>query len=241
MRAQCLDVIYYMFNTALNHPPGTFYAYSNFGCCSSPFSSLRLPPPLLFRSSHSLRSLVSCPFHVFIALAVAPPDLRVARHRYCILGRIIEVVTGKSYEQAVRELLLDPAGVRRSEMYQGATQYQDTRTYEAEYECPGCNLATSVFPNVQEQVPNPYGAWHLEVGLPPRFFVLPPTPPALFSARMLSLSPFSALLPPRPDGTTPPDYAARISHTCAAPGDGCAWRLGRIGTGQRPFAPQTTL
>lgn len=109
---QCLDVIYYMFNTALNHPPGTFYAYSNFG--------------------------------------------------YCILGRIIEVVTGKSYEQAVRELLLDPAGVRRSEMYQGATQYQDTRTYEAEYECPGCNLATSVFPNVQEQVPNPYGAWHLE-------------------------------------------------------------------------------
>ena len=81
---------------------------------------------------------------------------------FCILGRIMAHITGKSYEQAVRTLFLDPAGVDRRQMYVGATQLKDIPGYESEYYCPECSPATSVFPDEPDPVPNPYGGWHLE-------------------------------------------------------------------------------
>jgi CubicO group peptidase (beta-lactamase class C family) len=81
---------------------------------------------------------------------------------YCILGRVIEQVTGLNYEEAVRQVLLDPAGVSRDEMYIGSTQLIDIPEPETEYYCPGCPLVDSVFPSETDQVPNPYGDWYIE-------------------------------------------------------------------------------
>ena len=64
---------------------------------------------------------------------------------YCILGRVIEKITGLQYEEAVRQVLLDPAGVSRDEMYIGSTQLVDIPAGESEYLCPGCPLVGSVF------------------------------------------------------------------------------------------------
>merc|ERR1719265_1570280 len=87
---------------------------------------------------------------------------RYSNFGYCVLGRVLESATGRSYEQAVREALLDPAGVNPWEMYLGHTLLEEIRENETEYYCPNCPLANSVFPKVDGQVQNPYGAWSLE-------------------------------------------------------------------------------
>jgi len=51
---------------------------------------------------------------------------------YCVLGRVIEAVCGKPYEQAVRELVLAPAGVR--DMHIGASVLKGRRANEVAYE-----------------------------------------------------------------------------------------------------------
>mmetsp|Transcript_40949 Transcript_40949/g.98762 ORF Transcript_40949/g.98762 Transcript_40949/m.98762 type:complete len:458 (+) Transcript_40949:127-1500(+) len=79
---------------------------------------------------------------------------------YCILGEIIKEVTGMDYEDAVRQYLLDPAGVSHNEMYVGATLLEDQPENESEYYEP--QMVESVFPDVTEPVPRPYGGWYHE-------------------------------------------------------------------------------
>jgi len=64
---------------------------------------------------------------------------------YTLLSRVIEIVTGKGYEQAVRELFLDDSGVARSESYLGSSLVSKMPPYESEYYCPGCPMTDSCF------------------------------------------------------------------------------------------------
>ena len=50
---------------------------------------------------------------------------------YCVLGRVIEAVHGKPYEQAVRELVLQPAGVR--DMRVGASDREGRHANDVDY------------------------------------------------------------------------------------------------------------
>ncbi|GMI02353.1 hypothetical protein TrVE_jg9023 [Triparma verrucosa] len=103
---------------------------------------------------------------------------------YCILGRVIEMVVGGpdsvfddgsmsysgiSYEEAVRNLIMDPAGIPRSEFYMGSSLLSEIPDAEAEYTCTdltgniGCDTdvtPTSVFPG-EPFAPAPYGRWSM--------------------------------------------------------------------------------
>jgi uncharacterized protein (TIGR03437 family) len=80
---------------------------------------------------------------------------------YCILGRVIEKLTGVTYEQYVREEILAPMGI--TTMRIGHTLPEGRASGETRYYMPaGAALARSVFPPVGANVPRPYGSWHLE-------------------------------------------------------------------------------
>lgn len=80
---------------------------------------------------------------------------------YCLLGRIIEHVTGKPYEASVQALVLQPAGITRMRL--GRTRLADLATREVHYyPPPGAKPVNSVFPDVKEPVPSPYGGYYLE-------------------------------------------------------------------------------
>ncbi len=78
---------------------------------------------------------------------------------YCLLGRVIEKVSGLSYESYVQSNLLKPLGIRT--MRVGATRLNGRVPNEVRYYANG--EAKSVFQSdLGEKVPAPYGAWHLE-------------------------------------------------------------------------------
>lgn len=89
-----------------------------------------------------------------------------ARHAYsnfgyCLLGRVIERVTGRSYEGSVRRLVLRPAGIRRMRL--GRTRAQHRAEAEVRYyPPPGAETVASVFPDVKQPVPSPYGRFYIE-------------------------------------------------------------------------------
>jgi N-acyl-D-amino-acid deacylase len=104
-------IIRYMFTQPLDFPPGTRFAYSNFG--------------------------------------------------YCVLGRVIERVTGESYRDFVRANVLKPMGI--TDMRLGRTERKFRAENEAEYyDFPGAWLMSSVFPFVREPVALPDGGFYLE-------------------------------------------------------------------------------
>jgi N-acyl-D-amino-acid deacylase len=105
------DVITVMLSQPVQHAPGTYYAYSNFG--------------------------------------------------YCLLGRIIEQVSGTSYEQYVQQNILKPLGIGRQKL--GATLQSDVTNGEVSYyDYSGAPLVHSVFPSVPSLVPAPYGGHFME-------------------------------------------------------------------------------
>ena len=80
---------------------------------------------------------------------------------YCILGRVVEKITGKSYFEAMKELVLDPAGI--SGMRLGRTRLANRADGEVRYyDYLGAPLAPSVFPGDEGSVPWPYGGFYLE-------------------------------------------------------------------------------
>lgn len=80
---------------------------------------------------------------------------------YCILGRVIEKITGKSYFEAMKELVFDPAGT--TGMRLGRTRLANRADGEVRYyDYLGAPLAPSVFPGEEELVPWPYGGFYLE-------------------------------------------------------------------------------
>lgn len=78
---------------------------------------------------------------------------------YCLLGRIIELRSGQSYETYVKEHLLAPLGITRMQV--GRTRLEGRADGEVRYYHP--SHGTSDFPaDLEQVVPEPYGAWHLE-------------------------------------------------------------------------------
>jgi N-acyl-D-amino-acid deacylase len=72
---------------------------------------------------------------------------------YCVLGRIIEDVSGKSYEQFVKDEVLTPLGITRMRI--GHSLPEDRATGEVCYYDP--HLSRSVWhPDSPEKAPNPY-------------------------------------------------------------------------------------
>ena len=79
---------------------------------------------------------------------------------YCVLGRVIEKASGMSYEQYVRQHVLEPIGIH--DMRLGRTLEQDRAPGEVHYYQDDLGLSPSIFPDGARMVPNPYGAWCLE-------------------------------------------------------------------------------
>ncbi len=79
---------------------------------------------------------------------------------YCVLGRIIEAVTGQSYEAYVTHRILGPVGITR--MHIGSTLASAAADGEVRYYgYPDQPLAYTVISDNPETVPWPYGGFHL--------------------------------------------------------------------------------
>ncbi len=78
---------------------------------------------------------------------------------FCILGRVIEKVTGQTYGAAVQKHVFQPLGVKHTELGHTLT----TATNEVKYYDEKKRTGKAVMgPNLGKQVPLPYGAWYLE-------------------------------------------------------------------------------
>ena len=79
---------------------------------------------------------------------------------YCVLGRVIERVSGLPYEEYVKRLVLAPAGIRRMRL--GASRLAGRAAGEVRYYMPDGGVTQSVFREPVGDVPWPYGGFHLE-------------------------------------------------------------------------------
>ncbi len=78
---------------------------------------------------------------------------------YCLLGRVIEAVTGQAYADFVKQEVLAPLGITRPLL--GRTRTRSD--YEVRYHEDYLDSSESVFAdNLGDKVPPPYGAWNLE-------------------------------------------------------------------------------
>jgi len=78
---------------------------------------------------------------------------------YCLLGRVIETLTGQTYENCVKENVLAPLEIRSMRIGKTRPEQQDAN--EVRYYDPG--KGPSVFAvDLNEPVPSPCGAWYLE-------------------------------------------------------------------------------
>lgn len=78
---------------------------------------------------------------------------------YCVLGRAIEAVSGRSYEAFVADELLESLGISRMQV--GATRPDRRVTDEVRYyDHDHAPRVDSVFPD-EGQVPRPYGEFHV--------------------------------------------------------------------------------
>ena len=78
---------------------------------------------------------------------------------YCVLGRILEKVSGESYEACVKRSVLEPMGISRMRL--GKTRLEDRAKDEVAYRQPGSKAERSVFGG-EGAVDWPYGGFHLE-------------------------------------------------------------------------------
>lgn len=79
---------------------------------------------------------------------------------YCVLGRIIEVISGQPYEKFMQRHVLAPAGIRRMRI--GATLDGRQSKNEVRYYTKDEKLTDNIFPDGPRRVTWPYGGFHLE-------------------------------------------------------------------------------
>ncbi|MDB4439337.1 beta-lactamase family protein [Planctomicrobium sp.] len=78
---------------------------------------------------------------------------------YCLLGRVVEKISGQTYEEYVQESVLKPLGVKTMRI--GKTKLSGRVDSEVRYYHQG--RAKSVFQeNLGKVVPSAYGGWYLE-------------------------------------------------------------------------------
>jgi N-acyl-D-amino-acid deacylase len=78
---------------------------------------------------------------------------------YCVLGRLIEKVSGHSYEEQVRRSILNPLGMKHTRV--GKTLLAQRAPGEVKYYDKHRDIAV-VGPDRGKKVPLPYGAWYIE-------------------------------------------------------------------------------
>ena len=79
---------------------------------------------------------------------------------YCLLGRLIEKLTGQSYENFVKQQVLAPMKIRRMRL--GASLESERAEGEVKYYTPDNRTGASVFPSHPGKVQAPYGSFCLE-------------------------------------------------------------------------------
>lgn len=79
-----------------------------------------------------------------------------SNYGYMLLGRIIEKVTGKKYQDYVRQTVLAPRGITRMRLGKSRTKVTGEAPYYSTY------TGATVFDNSGTKVPYPYGAFNLE-------------------------------------------------------------------------------
>jgi len=80
---------------------------------------------------------------------------------YCVLGRVIEQVSGESYQEYVQSQILAPIGIETMRL--GHSRLADRDPAEVRYyECGDPSPAESVFLDDPGRVPWPYGGFYLE-------------------------------------------------------------------------------
>jgi len=122
------------------------------------FQSVRFAKALEVRSPAGSNDVIRCMLGQRMDFE---PGERYAysNYGYCLLGRVIEAVTSESYEDYVRNHVLAPLGIHSMRI--GKTRLDERHGDEVRYYDP--RKGPSVFEeDLNEQVPQPYGAWHLE-------------------------------------------------------------------------------
>ena len=81
-----------------------------------------------------------------------------SNYGYLLLGRIIEAITGGSYEDHVRATILAPLGIARPCLARTLPEHRHSSelTYHSNHS------GKTVFDASGRQVPSPYGAWNIE-------------------------------------------------------------------------------
>lgn len=79
---------------------------------------------------------------------------------YCVLGQVIEKVSGQAYDAYVKTQILEPIGV--DDMRLGQSLLADQAEGEVHYYAREPDNTRSVFPEIWEPVPWPYGGFYLE-------------------------------------------------------------------------------
>lgn len=105
------------------------------------------------------------PAEVIKVMSGAPLDFipgeryAYSNYGYCLLGRVIEKVTGQPYGEYMTEAILEPMGI--DDMKLGHTRLDQRQPNEVRYYDPFAG--TSDFAeDLDQRVPAAYGAWHLE-------------------------------------------------------------------------------
>jgi CubicO group peptidase (beta-lactamase class C family) len=88
---------------------------------------------------------------------------------YCVLGRVLEAVTGQSYNAFVTEQIVRPAQMGATSL--GKTRLEDRQANEVRYHMQNSEHATAIWSVMAErrghlqpqEVERPYGTWSLEV------------------------------------------------------------------------------
>lgn len=86
-------------------------------------------------------------------------DYSYSNFGYCLLGRIIEQLTGVNYESYMKSKILKPMGIVDMRIGRSLDSFAERET---RYFMPNDEMATSVFPDKPGKVPWPYGGFHLE-------------------------------------------------------------------------------
>ncbi len=81
---------------------------------------------------------------------------------YCLLGRVIEKVTGQSYGEAVRQRVLEPLDISPRQMRLGHTLLERRARNEVHYYDKNQEAKAVVGKPLGRPVPEPYGGWYLE-------------------------------------------------------------------------------
>jgi N-acyl-D-amino-acid deacylase len=79
---------------------------------------------------------------------------------YCLLGRVVERLSGTAYGQYVQREVLAPLGIRRMRL--GRSPASERAEDEVSYHDQQYRTAPAVVGPIGERVPLPYGAWSLE-------------------------------------------------------------------------------